>query len=118
MAPPMTSASELPQPRAKPKSEAAADVQRQEDGAGSQKATATGGQLAERELQAQVEEQQDEPERGNQLQVLRMLDQLEARCLGPEQDARAHEEGDRGQTYSPTEPGEDAGGEQRAPERD
>jgi hypothetical protein len=42
-----------------------------------------------------VEQQQDEPEGGEQLEVLGMLDEGDAGGVGPEDHAGDHEEGDR-----------------------
>ena len=43
-----------------------------------------------------MEQQQDEPEGGEQFEVLGMLDEGDARGVGPEDHAGGHEERDRG----------------------
>ena len=81
----------LPRPPAEREAEgeAAADVQREVDGARrSRAATATRGEVAERELEPEVEQQQDEAERGEQLEVLGIVDECDPGRVRTEDDSR------------------------------
>ena len=77
-APAITSASRLPQPSAKPNADAGGDVEAEVDRSGEGQAAPARRELAEGELQPEVEEQQDQPERREELEVGRVVDQLDA----------------------------------------
>ena len=83
VAPAMTSASLLPQPSAKPKASPAPTLRHEvEAGRGEEQAT-TAGQVVERELHAEVEEEEDQAEGGEELEVLGAVEQHRARpCAG------------------------------------
>lgn len=66
------------------------------------------------ELEAQVEEQQDQAERGEHLQVVRVGDQHDAGRVGAEEDPGQDEQGDGGKSDASAEAGEDGGGEKGA----
>ena len=53
------------------------------------------------------------PSVGEELEVGRVVDQLDAGRVGPEEEARDHEERDRGETDTPAEARQQPGGEQR-----
>jgi len=65
-----------------------------------------------------VEQQQDQAERCEQLEVLRLLDQHQAGRAGAEQDARHHEERDGGQSDAPPHASQKPGGQERAADGD
>lgn len=71
-----------------------------------------------RELDAEVEEQEDQPEGCEQLQILRMREQHRPWGVGPGEDARPDEERDRRQSDSATDASEQAGKQEREAEND
>jgi hypothetical protein len=66
------------------------------------------GELLDRELDAQVDEQEDQSERGEQLEVLGVGEEHRPRCERTDEDAREHEERDRGPTRRPAPPSRNA----------
>ena len=78
IAPAMTNASLAPQPRANPKAMPPPTFRTQVDGTDAEEPSTPFDQVAERELEAEVEQQHDEPERGEQLEVLGMVDERDA----------------------------------------
>ena len=117
-APAITNASRLPQPEREAEPDAGGDVEAEVDRSGEGQAAPARRELAEGELQPEIEQQQDEPERREELEVGRVVDQLDAGGVGPEQQARDHEERDRGETDTPAEARQQPGGEQRRAQRD
>lgn len=66
------------------------------------------------ELQAEVEEQQHETERGEHLEIVRVGDEDDPGSVGAEEDAGQDEQGDGRQSDTAAEAGEDGGGEEGA----
>ena len=66
------------------------------------------------ELEAQVEEQQHQAERGEHLQVVRVVEQDDAGRVRAEEDPGEDEQGDGRQSDAAADAGEDGGGEEGA----
>ncbi|MBB4717027.1 hypothetical protein BJ965_006909 [Streptomyces luteogriseus] len=64
------------------------------------------------ELQAEVEQQQHQSECREHLEVVGVLDDDQAGGVGAEEDAREHEQRDRGEADSAAEAGEEGGGQE------
>ena len=96
-----------------PEAEPGADVQREVGPAGERHPAAARLEVVEVELEAEVEEQQHQAERGEHLQVVRVRDEHDAGGVRAEQDAGQDEQGDRGQPDT----GRRGGRERRRPGR-
>jgi hypothetical protein len=104
-------------PEREPERKARADVEDEIHRGRRDEPAASARELVQRELDAEVEEQEDQPERREQLEVLGVGEQHQARCVGSDEDPGEHEERDRGQADAPSEPGEQAREEEREAER-
>ena len=103
-------------PQAEPEGDAAADVEAQVHGTDGEQLAAPVDEVAEGELEPEVEQQQHQTEVGQQLDGVRVVEQRDARRVRTEQDARRHEERDGGQPDASSHPGEDGGGQERRAE--
>lgn len=70
------------------------------------------------ELEAEVEEQQDQAERGEHLQVVGVVEEDDPGGVRAEEYPGEDEEGDGRQSDAAADAGEDGGGEERAPHGD
>ena len=102
----------------KPEQETAADVEREVGRAGGEQARTCRRDVVERELQTEVEQQQHQAERGEQLEVMGLVDQADPGRVGPADDAGEHEQRDRRQTDRSPGTGQDRGREEGAAEGD
>jgi hypothetical protein len=84
-----------------PEREPDADVEQQVDARREREPPAARGELLDRELDPQVEEQEDQAERGEQLEVLGVAEEHRPRCERADEDAGEHEERDGGQADAP-----------------
>ena len=98
--------------------QAATDVEDQVDRRRRHQPAATRDELVEGELEAEVEQQEDESEPRHQLEVVRVADQVDAAGARPEDDAGEHEQRDRGEAEPDAAAGQQPAHEQGAAQRD